>query len=86
MKSTPHPHQAHHLLGEVLCPRKKITQKKIIRQKKKCQRKKSRHLLGEVSDDGGEVASPEGEHPLVGQGSLHAVANPSVASVQSALL
>ena len=55
-------------------------------KKKNAREKKSRHLLGEVSDDGGEVASPEGEHPLVGQGSLHAVANPSVASVQSALL
>ena len=63
-----------------------ITQKKIMGQKKNAREKKSRHLLGEVSNDGGEVASPEGEHPLVGQGSLHAVANPSVASVQSALL
>ena len=60
--------------------------KKNSRAKKNAREKKCRHLLGEVSDDGGEVASPEGEHPLVGQGSLHAVANPSVASVQSALL
>ena len=70
--------------------------KKILRLKKQCRQKNSRveknarkkyyHLLGEVSDDGGEVASPEGEHPLVGQRSLHAVANSSVASVQSALL
>ena len=63
-----------------------VPQKKLSGQKKNAREKKSRHLLGEVSDDGGEVASPEGEHPLVGQGSLHAVANSSVASVQSALL
>ena len=43
-------------------------------------------LLGEVSDDAGEVAAPEAGEALVGVGAHHAVPHPAVARAQATLL